>query len=92
MGHLIDAVKLCLRQKKRGEIKELKGGGELRREDRQVKRRDGVEEVSVGDKRRRDKLGKEESRHGVYGALQSENKSLLLFYHSYMTAGIVKHT
>lgn len=45
-----------------------------------------------GEKRRRDKLGKEESRHSVYRSQLSENKSLLHFYHSSMTAGIVKHT
>lgn len=49
-------------------------------------------ETGGGQKRSRDKLGKEESRQGVCGVLLSENKSLLLFYHSYMTSGIVKHT
>ena len=54
--------------------------------------RDRRERAGGGEKRRKDKLGKEEARHGVYAVLLSENKSLLLFYHSYMTAGIVKHT
>lgn len=44
-----------------------------------------------GDKKG-DKFEKEEARHGVCGVLLSENKSLLLFYYSDMTAGIVKHT
>lgn len=79
-------------EKERGGMKEVKGGAELRWKDRGVNRRDGVEEASGGEKTRRDKLGKEESRHAVYGELPSENKSLLPFYHSYMAAGIVKHT
>lgn len=73
---------VCMRRwrakKERGRMKE--------------KRRDRTEEAGGGERRRRDKLGKEEARHGVYGVLLSENKSLLLFYHSYLTAGIVKHT
>lgn len=64
-------------------------GAKKERDRRKRARQSGV--CRWGDKKG-DKLEKEEVRHGVCGVLLSENKSLLLFYYSYMTAGIVKHT
>lgn len=36
----------------------------------------------------RQRQGEQQSRQGVFGVLLDENKSLLLFYSSHMTAGM----
>lgn len=64
-------------------------------ESKEGEKKDKKEETEQGKQvggMRKDKLGKEEARHSVYSVLLSGNKSQLLFFHSCMTAGIVKHT
>lgn len=74
----------------------LDEGGERRIRSQEGKRKDESGETAqwrqVGEIREGEIIGKKEARHSVCGVLLKENKSLLLFYHSYMTAGIVKHT